>query len=246
MDKGKKCFTLVELLVVIAVIAILAGLLLPALSKAKQKALSVSCMNNLKQIGLGISLYLDENNGVFISCYNTTGLWFYPNSTSSTGLETYIPSSVVVCPANKPYKYDPASPTFNRYQIYGDRQLRHQLSDGVGDYPDGTGKTRFYIYKAIRHPSSHILRGDSWWAQTESQYAFCWVSQMSSSGNGLFNLHAHGRNGNFLFADWHVGSIGNMSEFKGTLRKDFEGSKNSTLSQVTAYNEYGVQTTVPF
>ena len=123
--KTKKRFSLIELLVTIAVIAILAGLLLPALNSARQKAKAISCVSNLKQSALNISLYSSDNDHTMMM-NDTSSHWLsWAGYLAFTG---YVKTTdtTVFCPSAPP-----RPPCRERFQYQLDRPLVHFRNESL-------------------------------------------------------------------------------------------------------------------
>lgn len=204
-------FTLIELLIVIAVIAILTGLLIPALNSAREKALSIQCTSNLKQVGVACAQYVAAYDGFLATNYYTSYvdfLYAYPKGwTTVAGNGWYSPLRHLVNDKFiKGYRgtrgagYATVCP--QAYRLLGLTDLILKTWGGSYGFNENismslaAGPPGDYVsmkkFDTLKRPSSRFLYSD-----TTSQ------GRMWNSGM-IYFAHSNGFGTNFLYGDGHV------------------------------------------
>jgi prepilin-type N-terminal cleavage/methylation domain-containing protein/prepilin-type processing-associated H-X9-DG protein len=194
----RKAFTLIELLVVIAIIGLLASMLLPALSSAKQRAWTILCNSNLRQIGLGLRMYADDNNELYPQSGGSIP-WnnLNPSAATNSWMQQIIPyvqsTNVYRCPANKLVPVEQQS-AFNYF-------------NGARAAFVAAGKAASVNGKHIRFPVAYVLSGDT----LDFDPSDADKDDYSQNCVGGFEngwpweeWQAHTKGQNILFADGHT------------------------------------------
>jgi prepilin-type N-terminal cleavage/methylation domain-containing protein len=188
----QKGFTLIELLVVVAIIAILAALLLPALTRANAAARKTACINNFKQLGLSLRMYVDD-----FACYPPcVRSGNYPRWPSAL-YRFYHNTNVLVCPtelslysgvltANDPINHGGA--TFNGYGDYlADAAACSYIFNGWNDQFDTSSynnNNNIIKETSVHHPSESVVMGE----RKHSGVYDYWMDIDENENGGVNNL----------------------------------------------------------
>jgi prepilin-type N-terminal cleavage/methylation domain-containing protein/prepilin-type processing-associated H-X9-DG protein len=227
-------FTLLELLVVIAIIAILASLLLPVLSAAKKRAAQAACVNNLKQLGLGMQMYVDDNRDTFPGMASQhSGFqasdWIYwrtntayPQVQQSPIVITLANASAKLfrCPldtddsariaqadgVNGPYLYSYSLTSYDVTSTVDANGNSHDINPGMSSN-FANGEKLPFTMAAVRNPGQKIMFAEEVASNSNSDNPT--GASVINDGrwlpaNGDPLTARHGGKGDVTFADFHV------------------------------------------
>jgi prepilin-type N-terminal cleavage/methylation domain-containing protein len=209
-NRGHSCFTLIELLVVMSIIAVLAALLLPTLSRGRERARATQCISNLRQIGVGMRLFADESDGFFpessdIIPWDQTD----PTTHKQSWLQQIYPcvhnTNVFRCPADRR--------TFFSY--FNGARAAYVISTNFASVDS----------KKIRFTVAYVLAGDTLGADfvpedaDKDDYSHNCVGG-SENGVPAEEWRIHNKGQNLLFEDSHVKWYRNYAATEMTFRYD--------------------------
>lgn len=205
-----KGFTLVELLVVIAVIAILAALLLPVLNASKQRAFTSQCISNARQIGVGMIQYADDSKGLLPESGGTI-LW---NQTDPETLNYSWMQQIFSYTKNT-----------NVYHCPSDLQGRFSYFNGVRAAFIVANDFASVDTKQVRFPAAQVMAGDTLWTLAEiadadkDDYSLNCVGG-PTNGTPWVGWQRHHNGQNVLFIDGHATWYKGYNPTEMTFRYD--------------------------
>lgn len=198
IDRNGRNFTLVELLIVIAIIAILAAMLLPALNKARESATNIQCVNQMKQIGLSFSMYLHGSDERFPIVFDSSN---NDNWAKTLVNAKQLDPKMVVCPSviNSEYDKIRKNETFYNWQLIP-CGMNWSLQGGVRVSNVKNSSKKVLIVESVNTSNT---------APTDKDTGHVRVSrQRETSGFGVPFARHFGLHGcNVLMIDCHVSSL---------------------------------------